>query len=180
LVNARHLPVLALPPSAAPALSVAVSADIEALVRDCQGPLDLDLSRLVLPHRVENVPPPPEFVFRPFVPSRPLPASPPSAVPLEPLRCRVIDERQATTRVERRWRVDVAPCLRIESPRVVVPSVAEQPSRRRRRVSAQGGSRSVALPNLMDLSRAISELEAAFAERPFAAPPLAEAARGVL
>jgi hypothetical protein len=76
------------------------------------GPLELDLDRIVLPHRVEDVPPPPEFIFRPFVSSlRRAPAALASAPPIEPQACQIVDEREACRRVARGWRVDVAPCV---------------------------------------------------------------------
>lgn len=85
------------------------------------GPLELDLSRIVLPHRVEDIPPPPDFIFRPLPSSRRAPepaaavfepvAAPLRALPL--LGYRVVDEQLASSRVERRWRVDLAPCVAI-------------------------------------------------------------------
>jgi hypothetical protein len=107
----------------------AASADERALgeraagqsVPRLAGPLELDLARIVLPHRVEHVPPPPAFIFRPLASSRraaePAPAVfEPVAVPLRALPLlgyRVVDEHLAASRVERRWRVDVAPCLAV-------------------------------------------------------------------
>jgi hypothetical protein len=83
-------------------------------VRLCAGPLELDLGRIVLPHRVEDVPPPPDFIYRPFVSSRARSAPPaPSPRPIQPRPCRVVDARQARQRVQRGWRVDVAPCVDI-------------------------------------------------------------------
>ncbi|HWO14312.1 MAG TPA: hypothetical protein VNN80_32625 [Polyangiaceae bacterium] len=85
--------------------------------RRLQGPLQLDLGRILLLHRVEDVPPPPEFVYRPFVSSRrrEAAAAPALAVatPIDPRPCRVVDERDACRRVERGWRVDVAPCVNV-------------------------------------------------------------------
>jgi len=111
--------------------------------RRYEGPLELDLGRILLVHRVENIPPPPDFIFRPLASSRRREASvgeaAPSEVPLseavvaalaadpsaggvcaalvartiEPQACRTIDEREASRRVDRGWRVDVAPCLNI-------------------------------------------------------------------
>ena len=83
------------------------------------GPLELDLTRIVLPHRVENIPPPPEFIFRPLSSARraaPTLAFEPVAAPLRALPLlgyRVVDEHLASSRVERRWRVDVAPCVAV-------------------------------------------------------------------
>jgi hypothetical protein len=78
------------------------------------GPLELDLGRIVLLHRVEDVPPPPDFIFRPFVSSLSRAApSPASLLAIEPRPCRVVDEREACRRVARGWRVDVAPCVEV-------------------------------------------------------------------
>jgi hypothetical protein len=106
------------------------------------GPLELDLARIVLPHRVENVPPPPAFIFRPLASSRRAvePATAvfePVAVPLRALPLlgyRVVDQHVASSRVQRRWRVDVAPCLAVAAAialplpateAVLLPSVAQ-------------------------------------------------------
>jgi hypothetical protein len=82
------------------------------------GPLELDLARIVLPHRVEDIPPPPEFIFRPLSSRRAARAvvfepvtAPQRALPL--LGYRVVDEHLAASRVERRWRVDVARCVAV-------------------------------------------------------------------
>jgi hypothetical protein len=80
------------------------------------GPLELDLGRIVLLHRVEDVPPPPDFIFRPFVSSLRRAALSPglaSTRPIEPRPCRVVDEREACQRVARGPRVDVAPCVEV-------------------------------------------------------------------
>lgn len=80
------------------------------------GPLELDLSRIVLPHRVADVPPPPAFIFRPLPSSRRAAAAlalAQATPPLTPLGYQVIDQRDASCRVQRRWRVDVAPCLAV-------------------------------------------------------------------
>lgn len=104
-------------PALAPASPEAVA---EQLAPRLRGPLELDLARIVLPHRVEDVPPPPEFIFRPLPSSRrtePVAAVfEPVAVPLRALPLlgyRVVDEHLAASRVERRWRVDVAPCVAV-------------------------------------------------------------------
>jgi hypothetical protein len=100
--------------------------DAPAAVRRYDGPLELDLDRIVLQHRVEEVPPPPDFIFRPFVSSRARSAL--AAVPplrIDPRPCRVVDGREACRRVERGWRVDVAPCLNVGS--------VDEPSRRQNR-----------------------------------------------
>jgi hypothetical protein len=92
-------------------------AEVPRPERVYAGPLDLDLGRIVLPHRVENVPPPPDFIFRPFVSSLrragASPAVPASASPIEPRLCQVVDQREAGRRVARGWRVDVAPCVEV-------------------------------------------------------------------
>ncbi|HVZ36316.1 MAG TPA: hypothetical protein VG963_28000 [Polyangiaceae bacterium] len=136
-------------------------ARVAELVRTCRGPLELDLKRLVLPHRVQDIPPPPEFVFQPFVSSRRSSPSAPPAAPLQPLGCRVIDQQDSGRRIDRRWRVDIAPCLSVESP-PEVPATAAPALRRRRRAPLVRGPALV----LLELSRALTELEAAFAERP--------------
>ncbi len=177
------------------------------------GPLLLDLDRVVLPHRVENVPPPPAFIFEPFVPSpvraaptppkAPLAALP--ALPLIPMPCRVIADPVLRRRVARGLRVDIALCLsvgsdaevsrvepndaevsrvepscvpvshaepsrfevsRVEPSRFVPePNSAERlsrPVRRRRGLATRAVTRSP-LPAADEVSRAIAELEAAFA-----------------
>jgi hypothetical protein len=88
----------------------------EVTSRRFDGPIELDLGRIVLPHRVENVPPPPDFIFEPFVSSRSSSRSqaalaPAPALRIEPQPCRIVDEREAGRRVDRGWRVDVAPCV---------------------------------------------------------------------
>lgn len=93
--------------------------------RRCDGPLELDLGRIVLLNRVEDVPPPPDFIYTPFVSSRARCApSAPSPRPIHPRPCRIVDARQARLRVQRGWRVDVAPCLE-------VGPVERRPSRQR-------------------------------------------------
>jgi hypothetical protein len=86
------------------------------------GPLQLDLTRLVLPHRVADIPPPPDFIFRSLATPPPAacrvllePFEPAVAPPLTLLGYRVIDARAATCRVDRRWRIDIAPCVRIDT-----------------------------------------------------------------
>jgi hypothetical protein len=107
------IPVVAAEPSAPPPRR---EAELPP-PRRYEGPLQLDLGRVLLLHRVEDIPPPPEFVFRPFVSSRPrelgVARSVVAAVPIEPRPCRVVDEREACRRVERGWRVDVAPCVNV-------------------------------------------------------------------
>jgi len=115
--------------SAAALTSAPSQADPALLQLRLAGPLELDLGRIVLPHRVENVPPPPEFIFRPFVSSRArdlrLALATLCAPPLEPLRYRIVDQRAASSRVQRGWRVDIAPCLSIGA------AALEQPQRLR-------------------------------------------------
>jgi hypothetical protein len=92
--------------------------DAVALALRLGGPLELDLARIVLPHRVADIPPPPEFIFRPFVSARRaanVELPPPAVLPLQLLGYRVVDARDARRRVQRGWRVDIAPCLPIES-----------------------------------------------------------------
>lgn len=66
-------------------------------------PLDIDPGRTVLVNRVQNVPPPPAFVFHAFSSSEPLPTA----------RCESIDGKPASERISRRGPVDVAPCLAV-------------------------------------------------------------------
>ena len=163
--------------------------------RRYDGPLDLDLGRILLVHRVENIPPPPDFIFTPFVSSRrhaanaldvgrsdvtsgvvsdlatsevPLSeavvaalAANPSAggvcaalvpTPIDPQPCRTVDEREACRRVDRGWRVDVAPCL----------NVGASGEAFRARVRRRGISTARALPSSPAVPSPI-ELEAASA-----------------
>jgi hypothetical protein len=120
--------------------------------RRWEGPLELDLDRIVLAHRVEDVPPPPDFIFRPFVSSRCRPAlTPLPALPIDPKPCRVIDGREACRRVERGVRVDIAPCL-------IVGAVGEPSRRLRRRRRRRPASR----PPPVEVAVSV-ELEAASA-----------------
>jgi len=129
---AREAPSSSAAHGASPPASEPPCAPIE---RGLDGPLQLDLHRIVLCHRVEDVPPPPDFVYRPLVSTRaraapPLSPEPPAVTapptepqpieprpieprPIEPRPCRVVDTRQACQRVQRGWRVDVAPCVHI-------------------------------------------------------------------
>lgn len=103
-VPVAALPLAALPGPAAP----------RPIERRYEGPLQLDLGRIVLPHRVENVPPPPDFIFKPFVSSRSGPALVvASARPIYPRPCRSVDHRDACRRIERSRSVDVAPCVHV-------------------------------------------------------------------
>ena len=119
---AEHGPpsALAAPASAGRSVPPLAAAEPEARFA---GPLELDLARIVLPHRVADIPPPPDFIFRPLASSRrpetsllraPFTAS--AAPPLTLLGYRVVDARVAASRVERRWRVDIAPCLHVVAP----------------------------------------------------------------
>lgn len=122
--------------------------------RSYAGPLQLDLDRIVLPHRAENVPPPPEFIFTPFVSSRTRPVL--AAVPpptIDPRPCRVVDEREACRRIERGWRVDVAPCVNVGA----LAEAARRQSRRR------GGRIACAALPAEEVAVAPLELEAASA-----------------
>jgi hypothetical protein len=195
------------PESAAmpPALAVAVARALSF-----KGPLDIVLGRVLLTQRVEDVPPPPAFVYEPFVPSRraalkeaaaiatvPANALPFSVVgtlphahrptPIEPSACRVVDSRDARQRVARGWRVDIAPCVAVDSPaplasapgqraipaepKATAPVAAaltrpERTRRGRRRGAQTAASLSASpVPSSDEVSRAISELEAAFTER---------------
>lgn len=169
--------------------------------RRYEGPLDLDLGRILLVHRVENIPPPPDFIFTPFVSSRrcvattmdvdtsrvcssgavsdvastevPLSeavvaalAADPTAggvcaalvpAPIEPRPCRAVDEREACRRVDRGWRVDVAPCLNVGA-----SSEALRARVRRRAISTARALPSSASPS-SSMPPGAPELEAASA-----------------
>lgn len=107
----------------------------EQPVQPFTGPLELDLARIVLPHRVEDIPPPPAFIFRPLSTSRRVaepvvPVFEPVAVPLRALPLlgyRVVDEQLASSRVDRRWRVDVAPCVAVAGA-CALPLLTTQPA----------------------------------------------------
>jgi hypothetical protein len=125
-----------------------------AVERRYEGPLELDLGRIVLVHRVENVPPPPEFIFQPFASSRARDAALSARPrPIDPRPCRVVDDREANRRVERGWRVDVAPCLNVG---------ASSESRRQGR--HRGGVVACPAPPISEVAAAVPfELEAASA-----------------
>lgn len=145
-----------------------------------KGPLQLDLNRIVLLHRVENIPPPPDFVFEPFISSRPAQAPATEALaPIEPVACRAVDIREERRRVARGWRVDIAPCLSIEpsppaseskveseaSPPALPASttIPQESGRRLARGRGRVAARALSpLPDSDEVSRAIHELEAAF------------------
>lgn len=107
------------------------------------GPLQLDLTRIVLPHRVANIPPPPEFVFRPFRSSQRRSAEA-AAPPLPLLGYRVVDAQAGAHRVERRWRVDRAPCLGVDDERRAVQPLDSALSGGAAEVSATSAVSSVA------------------------------------
>jgi hypothetical protein len=101
------------PPASEPSRAAA------RMERCLDGPLQLDLHRIVLRHRVEDVPAPPDFIYRPLVSARAraappaMTARPIEPLPIEPRPCRIVDTRPACQRVQRGWRVDVAPCVHI-------------------------------------------------------------------
>jgi hypothetical protein len=112
------MPALEAPPSPFPPARREPPPKLEPppVTRLYAGPLELDIDRIVLQHRVEDVPPPPDFIFRPLVSTRArvvLAAVPP--LPIDPRPCRAVDAREECERVERGWRVDVAPCLTVGS-----------------------------------------------------------------
>jgi len=124
--SSEALPARAAELAAAP--PAAVGAPVDAApprprAVELAGPLQLDLSRIVLPHRVADIPPPPDFVFRPFVSSRRRSAEA-AACPLPLIGYRVVDARVASLRVERRWRIDIAPCLGVGSERKMATAAA--------------------------------------------------------
>jgi hypothetical protein len=135
--------------------------------RRYEGPLELDLDRIVIAHRALNVPPPPDFIFRPFVRgARPILGAPVAEPPIQPRPCYAVDGRAAHARVQRNERVDIAPCLSIVATTpVALPTVVERPRRsRRRRPVAARALTVAAFPNPGELERVILELEAAFAK----------------
>jgi hypothetical protein len=135
-----------------------------------KGPLQIVLGRVILLHRVENVPPPPDFIFEPFLRSRGSEASAatapvPAGARIEPRPCRVVDARDASLRVDRGFRVDIAPCVSIGASAAACIPVAPKPTlrratRRRGRLAARA-----LLPSRRgdEVNRAIMELDAAFA-----------------
>jgi len=150
--------------------------------------LDIDPSRISLPQRVADVPPPPAFVFRPFRRSRPEvsvdPAQPVSVAPVHDVSSNEVGRSQ----VRRGSRVDVAPCIALQSSAppvapllaVVSSEVSEaaesepaprfEPERRRSRRSAP--VRRGAISSSGDeLEQAILDLESAFGERVALAAP---------
>ena len=144
------------------------------------GPLELDLGRIVLAHRVENVPPPPAFIYRPFVSSRARELRAAlgtlSTQPLELLPYRVVDQRAASRRVQRGWRVDVAPCVSI------APAPGELPAQPSALLAAMLAEPLLAEPVRQEASVVAVVLEPMVLEPPVLAPPvlappLAELAR---
>jgi hypothetical protein len=137
-----------------------------------KGPLEIVLGRVILLHRVENVPPPPDFIFEPFVRS-PLPepslaaAAVADAGRIEPRPCRVIDDRNAAQRVDRGSRVDIAPCVDIgvSASARAAPTGPKQAVRRAKRSRGRLAARALAPSRRGDeVSRAIIELDTAFAQ----------------
>lgn len=169
--------------SARPALQVPTrgteeyAAAVERALR-FKGPMDLALDSIVIPHRVEDIPPPPAFIYEAVlahaerelqrVTAARLAAEARARAAIVPARCHTVGAHRAAQRVERAWRVDIAPCLPVDgAPAQVEPAAeAPQPERRRRRGNPSE------LPMLKDLSRAIAELEAAFGERKRKRPEL--------
>jgi hypothetical protein len=158
------------PPLAAPMeRAPATEAPSPRPQRRYDGPLVLELDRIVIPHRVEDVPPPPDFIFRPFVraaaPTAPV-AVTLDAAPIQPRACQVVDAREARLRVQRTGRVDIAPCLSVVESAPAAPApVVERVRRSRRRGPPALRALAVApLPDRGELQRAIEELEAAFAK----------------
>jgi hypothetical protein len=84
--------------------------------RRCDGPLQLDLGRIVIPHRVEDVPPPPAFIYTPFVSSRATEASGPSPGLLE-RACSAGKAHPLRWRVQRAGRAGLAPPVPAEPAR---------------------------------------------------------------
>jgi hypothetical protein len=162
VIRARRVPIaegVAAPPDDACAPEPA-RREAPRLPMLLSGPLQLDLGRLVLAHRVENVPPPPDFLFKAVTPAAAV-AQPVTAIVrwVEPVQTVLV--RPADRRVTRGVRVDVAP-------RTVVDS--GPPSCERRSASRRGPlvTRVLAPCPLADedeLRRAISELEDAFADQ---------------
>jgi hypothetical protein len=176
------LPELVKAPERVDAVPAEVVAKPALRARQLTGPIELDLGRIVLIHRVENVPPPPDFIFQPFVRTspteRPAPPDPSPALatgaspeppvvseaePIEPVACQIVDRRDAARRVNRGWRVDIAPCLSVGPGPAPASSSGETRRATRRRGSVVARSLSP-LPDSDEVSRAISELEAAFAQ----------------
>ncbi|HEU4577554.1 MAG TPA: hypothetical protein VFS67_04825 [Polyangiaceae bacterium] len=124
------------PVGAGPASAASARVPEPAVEPALVGPLELDLARIVLPHRVQDIPPPPEFIFRPLPSSRR--AAPAAADVFEPvavpqralplLGYRVVDQHLAASRVDRRWRVDVAPCVAVAGA-LASPSLALEAAR---------------------------------------------------
>jgi hypothetical protein len=165
----------------------AEAADPVARALRLKGPLQLVLDRVVLRHRREDIPPPPDFVFLPFVRSSSLAAMPEGSpavlgikamaelaaaheplARIEPRPCRVVDARDARARVDRGWRVDIAPCLSIVSSELgsappALTNVVARASRRRGRLAARALVTSAARGS-EQLREAIVELDAAFAQ----------------
>jgi hypothetical protein len=140
--------------------------------------MDIDPSRIVLNRRVDDIPPPPEFVFRAFRRSRPTvsvdPDQPVSVGRVQDVSSGDVGSRQ----VRRGSRVDVAPCIALVEPGATptAPSLTlvasdarraepEQPRRSRRSAPVRRGIVSSPVSDPEQLEQAIRELESAFGER---------------
>ena len=141
------------------------------LAARCAGPLQLDLTRIVLPHRVADIPPPPDFIFRPLAAPRSAASialgrfEPSAAPPLTLLGYRVIDARAATSRVERRWRIDIAPCVQVEAaPPPLAPPIELSPP-------ALAAANELPQPAAVAGTELESLAQALFPEAPMAAEP---------
>jgi hypothetical protein len=177
---------LAAPASSAPVPSAARAAPSEPAL---PWVMDIDPARVVLRHRVEDVPPPPEFVYKPF--RRSLAAPPPPTYGAVQVR-RVIGIGPVPREVRRNRRVDIAPCIAIGAappapvlenvsqpaeavfsavepaalqppPAALAPPPAAVTPPPPRRASRRGRLRSVLHAD--ELRQAILELESAFGER---------------
>ncbi|MET0412721.1 MAG: hypothetical protein ABW217_15565 [Polyangiaceae bacterium] len=151
--------------------------------------LDIDPSRIVLPQRVADLPPPPAFVFRPFRRTRPEVTVDPER-PVSVARMLDVSSSEAgRTQVRRGSRVDVAPCIGLQpsAPPVApaltfvaseVSEVSEtepapriEPERRRSRRAAPARRGPITSSSGEELEQAILELESAFGERVALAAP---------
>lgn len=147
--------------------------------------MDIDPTRLVLPQRVADVPPPPAFVYRPFRRSRPRV----TVDPEQPVSTgRVLDVssgERGRAQVRRGSRVDVAPCIALESNAPAVapllclvseaseaePAPRVESERRRARRASPARRGPITSTSGEELEQAILELESAFGERVALAAP---------
>jgi hypothetical protein len=148
--------------------------------------LDFDTSLLVLPQRVADVPPPPAFVYRPFRRTRPQVSVDPEH-PVSVAHVQEVSSREVgRTQVRRGSRVDVAPCIALESsaPPVapvlarIEPELSESDAaprvdveRRRSRRATPARRGPITSSTSGELEQAIRELETAFGERVALAGP---------